>query len=113
MAPSRWSRPAMRTGRRCCGRWREFEFVFNDLDARDETTELAVQVQLAGTSALLRVTGTNTDTGQSEVGLVPTTFAEVVVSPALMADCVAGFLVSEATGSGAVSLQPLVLGAAS
>jgi len=26
--------------------WREFEFVFNELNARDETTELAVQVQL-------------------------------------------------------------------
>ena len=30
---------------KCIG-WREFEFVFNDLSARDETTELAVQVQL-------------------------------------------------------------------
>ncbi len=30
---------------KCIG-WREFEFVFNDLDARDEDTELAVQVQL-------------------------------------------------------------------
>lgn len=30
---------------KCLG-WREFEFVFNDLSARDETTELAVQVQL-------------------------------------------------------------------
>jgi len=39
---------------------------------------------VAGTSALLRVTGTNTDTSQSEVGLVSTTFAEVTVSPALM-----------------------------
>jgi hypothetical protein len=39
---------------------------------------------LTGTSALLRVTGTTTDTDQSEVGLVPTTFAEVVVSPAVM-----------------------------
>ena len=39
---------------------------------------------VTGTSALLRVTGTATDTGQSEVGLAPTTFAEVVVSPALM-----------------------------
>ena len=29
-----------------CLRWREFEFAFNDLDARDEATELAVQVQL-------------------------------------------------------------------
>jgi hypothetical protein len=39
---------------------------------------------VAGTSALLRVTGTNTDTSKSEVGLVSTTFAEVTVSPALM-----------------------------
>jgi hypothetical protein len=38
----------------------------------------------AGTSALLRVTGTNTDTSQSEVGLVATTFFEVVVSPVVM-----------------------------
>lgn len=38
----------------------------------------------AGTTALLRVTGTNTDTSMSEVGLVATTFAEVVVSPAVM-----------------------------
>jgi HK97 family phage portal protein len=30
---------------KCIG-WREFEFVFNELSARDETTELAVQVQL-------------------------------------------------------------------
>ena len=30
---------------KCIG-WREFEFVFNDLSARDEATELAVQVQL-------------------------------------------------------------------
>ncbi len=39
---------------------------------------------VTGTSALLRVTGTNTDTSQSELGLVSTTFAEVTVSPALM-----------------------------
>jgi hypothetical protein len=39
---------------------------------------------VAGTSALLRVTGTNPDTSKSEVGLVSTTFAEVTVSPALM-----------------------------
>jgi hypothetical protein len=39
---------------------------------------------VAGTSALLRVTGTNTDTNQSEVGLVATTFSDVVVSPAVM-----------------------------
>ena len=30
---------------KCIG-WRDFEFVFNDLSARDEDTELAVQVQL-------------------------------------------------------------------
>jgi hypothetical protein len=39
---------------------------------------------VAGTTALLRVTGTNTDTSQSEVGLVATTFADVVVSPVAM-----------------------------
>jgi hypothetical protein len=39
---------------------------------------------VAGTSALLRVTSTNTDTSQSEVGLVATTFFEVVVSPVVM-----------------------------
>jgi len=37
-----------------------------------------------GTAALLRVTGTNTDASQSEVGLVATTFAEVTVSPVVM-----------------------------
>ena len=39
---------------------------------------------VAGTSALLRVTGTNTDTSQSEAGLVATTFAEVAVSPVVI-----------------------------
>jgi hypothetical protein len=39
---------------------------------------------VAGASALLRVTGATTDSSQLEVGLAPTTFAEVVVSPALM-----------------------------
>jgi hypothetical protein len=39
---------------------------------------------MTGTSALLRVTGTNTETGQSEVGLVATTFADVVISPVVM-----------------------------
>ena len=39
---------------------------------------------VTGTTALLRVTGTNTDTSQSEVGLVATTFADVVVSPVVM-----------------------------
>lgn len=39
---------------------------------------------VTGASALLRVTGPATDTNQSEVGLVPTTFAEVVVSPVVL-----------------------------
>lgn len=39
---------------------------------------------VAGTTALLRVTGANTESGMSEVGLVATTFADVPVSPALM-----------------------------
>jgi hypothetical protein len=39
---------------------------------------------MTGTTALLRVTGTNTETNQSEVGLVATTFAEVVISPVVM-----------------------------
>jgi hypothetical protein len=39
---------------------------------------------VAGTSALLRVTGANADTSMSEVGLLPTNFAEVTVSPVLM-----------------------------
>jgi hypothetical protein len=39
---------------------------------------------VAGTTALLRVTGPSTDTSQSEVGIVATTFAEVVVSPVVM-----------------------------
>ena len=36
---------------KCIG-WREFEFVFNDLNARDEATELAVQVQLLNAGVL-------------------------------------------------------------
>jgi len=36
---------------KCIG-WREFEFVFNDLNARDEDTELAVQVQLLNAGVL-------------------------------------------------------------
>jgi len=39
---------------------------------------------VAGTTALLRVTGTNADTSMSEVGLVATTFTEIVVSPVVM-----------------------------
>jgi HK97 family phage portal protein len=36
---------------KCVG-WREFEFVFNELNARDEETELAVQVQLLAAGVL-------------------------------------------------------------
>jgi hypothetical protein len=39
---------------------------------------------VAGTTALLRVTGTNTDTSQSEVGLLAANFAEVTISPVVM-----------------------------
>ena len=39
---------------------------------------------VAGTSALLRVTSTNTDTSQSELGILATTFYDVVVSPVAM-----------------------------
>ena len=39
---------------------------------------------VAGTTALLRVTGTNADTSMSEVGLVATTFTEIVVSHVVM-----------------------------
>ena len=37
-----------------------------------------------GTSAQLKVTGANSDTDMSELGLVATTFADVVVSPVMM-----------------------------
>ncbi len=36
---------------KCIG-WREFEFVFNDLNARDEETELAIQTQLLAAGVL-------------------------------------------------------------
>lgn len=39
---------------------------------------------VAGTSAQLRVTGASTDSNQSEVGLVATTFSQVVISPVVM-----------------------------
>lgn len=39
---------------------------------------------VAGTSAQLRVTGSSTDSNQSEVGLIATAFTEVVVSPVVM-----------------------------
>jgi hypothetical protein len=39
---------------------------------------------VTGASAQLRVTGANTVSSQSEVGLVATTFSEVVLSPVVM-----------------------------
>lgn len=39
---------------------------------------------VSGTTALLRVAGTNADSSQAELGIVATAFVEVVVSPALM-----------------------------
>jgi len=39
---------------------------------------------VAGTSALLRVTGPNAPAEQSEVGLMTTTFSQIVLSPAVM-----------------------------
>jgi hypothetical protein len=39
---------------------------------------------VSGTTALLRMTNTSTDTSMSEVGLVATTFVEISVSPVLM-----------------------------
>lgn len=39
---------------------------------------------VAGTTATLRVTGANSNTDQSQLGLVATTFAEVAVSPVVM-----------------------------
>jgi len=39
---------------------------------------------VAGTSARLRVTGSNSDSNQSEVGLVATTFSEIEVGPVVM-----------------------------
>jgi hypothetical protein len=32
--------------------WREFEFVFNDLESRDETEELNIQIQLLQNNVL-------------------------------------------------------------
>lgn len=39
---------------------------------------------MTGTSALLRVTGVSADSNMSELGLVTTTFAEVVISPVVL-----------------------------
>jgi hypothetical protein len=39
---------------------------------------------MTGTTALLRVTGPNTDTGMSELGLVATAFADAAISPVVL-----------------------------
>lgn len=39
---------------------------------------------VSGTSARLRITGSNPDTNMSELGLIPTTYVEVAVSPVVM-----------------------------
>jgi hypothetical protein len=39
---------------------------------------------VAGTKARLRVTGSNSDTNQAEVGLISTSFSEIEVSPVVM-----------------------------
>jgi hypothetical protein len=39
---------------------------------------------VAGSSAQLRVTGATSDSSQSELGLIATTFSEVVISPVVM-----------------------------
>lgn len=39
---------------------------------------------VAGTTALLRVTGATTDSNQTEMGIVATTFSDVVLSPVAM-----------------------------
>jgi hypothetical protein len=71
---------------KCIG-WREFEFVFNELNARDEQTELAVQVQLLaakvytvnevramrglgplGQDGVAQLTGEGKETGTGESG---------------------------------------------
>lgn len=39
---------------------------------------------MTGTNALLRITNANTDTSQSEVGLVATTFVDLIISPVVL-----------------------------
>src|SRR6516165_2246406 len=53
---------------------------------------------VAGTSAQLRVTGTSTDTNQSELGLAATAFSEVSVSPVVMRKLRPTFKAGEAPG---------------
>jgi len=52
---------------------------------------------VAGASAQLRVTGTITTSNQSEVGLLATTFAQVVVSPVVMRKLRPSFKEGDAT----------------
>jgi HK97 family phage portal protein len=59
---------------KCIG-WRECEFVFNDLNARDESTELAVQVQLLQAGVL------TVDEVRAMRGLAPLTPSPISVSP--------------------------------
>jgi HK97 family phage portal protein len=56
---------------KCIG-WREFEFIFNELSARDEETELAVQVQLLKAGVL------TVDEVRSMRGLASLNQAEIV-----------------------------------
>jgi len=44
----------------------------------------ALMRSTSGTMALLRVTGTNAESSQLELGLIATTFYDVVISPAVM-----------------------------
>lgn len=46
---------------------------------------------VAGTSAQLRITGANTGSNQSELGLIATNFSEVVVTPVVMRKVRPGF----------------------
>ncbi len=59
---------------KCIG-WRECEFVFNDLNARDESTELAVQVQLLQAGVL------TVDEVRAMRGLAPLTPSPLSISP--------------------------------
>ncbi len=64
---------------KCIG-WREFEFVFNDLNARDEQTELAVQVELLKAGVL------TIDEVRALRGLAPVAASSAAPPPALNAE---------------------------
>jgi hypothetical protein len=49
-----------------------------------QMTADALLRSVAGSSAQLRVTGASSDSSQSELGLIATTFSEVVISPVVM-----------------------------